>query len=1044
MGRLRHDAPRRLSGALRSPAVLVTATAAVVAAGMVIVPGRSSAAPMPLLPLYEPDPAALDDGYHHAVVEIPAVEAPVDRPPAAGDAADTATDADASSADVDPTAPPRLRPGGLSSLGDDVAELVREGDAVYAVLRDGSRARIDAGGASTAPTAVPRPAPAEAPADRTGDVTPPVPPTIARLLADEEVVAAVPASGPFWSVTTSMDPAAFDAAATAAGAVDVAEDVPIVGFSNDPLAPWLWGLENPGGQSFPSGPTPVTGVADVDTDGVEARAAVEGNGVVVAVIDTGVQPDHQDLRPLWRNTGETNCANGIDDDRNGFVDDCHGWDFHNGDNTPYDLGDANDHGTHITSTIASIPGNGVGTAGLAPGVTVMNLKALQQGSMWMSSGAAAVRYAVDNGARVINASWGTVPGVTRAQVRSLEDAIEHARSRGVTVVVAAGNRGENIDVHPTWPASFPQDNVITVGAHMADDRPAAFSNHSATSVDLFAPGHYIVAAADRNRYVAMQGTSMAAPHVAAAAALVVARNPSASHTAVRAALLSSVDVVPGLTGLAATSGRLNAARALGLDPDAGDPVSITVDGADRIAVGRHTDLAVTARVGDPAVSAGRDVELRATLLLAEGGETWAVTSFPLTVDGREMVTDDRASVALTGTHPAGSSALAAGVTTTLGVSLPEGVYALAVEVVDATDPAIAYGPAASVFLTVGDPPAAPTPTPTTAPGATTPTTRAPGATTPTTTPTTTAPPTGPSTPTTSPGATTPAPANPAPGGPTPTTTARRASTPTTTPPGSTTPTTTGPGSGPTTPTTTPGATAPVAPGPRPGPGGTTPTTAPPGPSTPSNPSNPSPTTTAPPAPSTSTPLPPPPAPVEQDGIRIDSVSPRSGPASGGTTVSVSGAGFPQHPRVLFGDRAGTVVTRSATRLLVITPRSTTTGAVAVTVADHGTRRVVMPGAFTYTGEPVAPPGTSPTPTTSTTAAPVTPPTTAAPATTTTTAAPVRPTPTGGRSRLSPTGEPVARRGLTLVRVTASPVSAHTSTWSSLSCRTSSCTGVVSR
>jgi subtilisin family serine protease len=164
-------------------------------------------------------------------------------------------------------------------------------------------------------------------------------------------------------------------------------------------------------------------------------------------------------------------------------------------------------------------------AGIAPGARIMPLKISNGNSMRMSDATEALRYAVDNGADIVNCSFGTGAGVPRSAVADFEAAVEYARSRGVLVVVAAGNEGVDIDASPRWPASLPEDNIISVGASTSQDQRASFSNYGSVGVDLHAPGQNIVATLPGGTYGGMSGTSMASPTVAAAAAILWSARP---------------------------------------------------------------------------------------------------------------------------------------------------------------------------------------------------------------------------------------------------------------------------------------------------------------------------------------------------------------------------------------------------------------------------------------------------------------------------------------------------------------------------------------
>ena len=255
---------------------------------------------------------------------------------------------------------------------------------------------------------------------------------------------------------------------------------------DDPMFGSLWGLDNTG-QAVNGH---AAGTSDADIDATEAWDRNRGSpSTVVAVVDTGVAWDHPDLSPnIWSNSDEI-AGNGIDDDGNGKVDDVRGWDFAYGDNNPWDY---DDHGTHVAGTTAARGDNAVGIAGVAWQASLMPVQALDaNGSGNDANIANAFAYAADNGAKVVNASFGG-PGF--AQV--LSDAI--TGHPGTLYVVAAGNAGKNNDAAPEYPCNLTAVNLICVAATDNADRLAGFSNYGVSSVDLAAPGVDIFSARPRH------------------------------------------------------------------------------------------------------------------------------------------------------------------------------------------------------------------------------------------------------------------------------------------------------------------------------------------------------------------------------------------------------------------------------------------------------------------------------------------------------------------------------------------------------------------
>ena len=311
---------------------------------------------------------------------------------------------------------------------------------------------------------------------------------------------------------------------------------------------YLWGLNNTGLGG---------GIQGADIDAFAAWDLSTGQDVVVAVIDTGVDVRHDDLIPnLWTNPGEI-AGNGIDDDGNGYIDDVNGYDFVNRDADP----DDNDaHGTHVAGSVAARGDDGYGVPGVAFEAKIMSLKFMDRGWGGTASAAAeAINYAVNNGAHIINASWGG-PGSSYA----IRNAIAYARSRGVLFVTAAGNEGLNNDSYASYPANYDLDNIVSVAASDRRDGLASFSNYGSSHVDLAAPGVDIVSTLPGDTWGYMDGTSMASPYVAGAAALLKSVAPSMSVQELRLTLLSSVDPLAAGASRVATGGRLNARAALEL------------------------------------------------------------------------------------------------------------------------------------------------------------------------------------------------------------------------------------------------------------------------------------------------------------------------------------------------------------------------------------------------------------------------------------------------------------------------------------------------
>jgi len=242
---------------------------------------------------------------------------------------------------------------------------------------------------------------------------------------------------------------------------------------NDPDFDLLWALQNTGQEI-----NGIAGTEDADIDAPEAWDIAFGREeIVAAVIDSGLDYHHPDLtKNIWQNQDEI-PENQMDDDGNGFVDDCQGWDFINKDNDPMDfLG----HGTTIGGIIGAVGNNGIGISGVAWDIQLMNLKVMDSFGVGTTAQAiAAIEYAADNSAQIINASWGD-----SEYSQALKDTI--AEYDGL-FIAPAGNSGTDNDTDPLYPATYDLDNVVSVAGTNMTDQLASFSSFGALSVDLAAP-----------------------------------------------------------------------------------------------------------------------------------------------------------------------------------------------------------------------------------------------------------------------------------------------------------------------------------------------------------------------------------------------------------------------------------------------------------------------------------------------------------------------------------------------------------------------------
>jgi subtilisin family serine protease len=328
--------------------------------------------------------------------------------------------------------------------------------------------------------------------------------------------------------------------------VDKVENEPSALF-NDPAINQAWGLKK--------------------ADAARAWSVTKGSRqVVVAVIDTGVDVNHEDLKNnIWTNPGETGkdslgrdkALNGIDDDNNGYVDDVHGWNFVSNNNK---LTDNHGHGTHIAGIIGAEANNGKGIVGIAPEVSIMVLKYFDPqvpGADNLKNTIKSIHYAIENGAQIINYSGG---GLEFSQEE--HDAVDAARKKGILFVAAAGNERSNSDKIPYYPADYGLENLISVTAFNPSQEVLSSSNYGVTSVDIAAPGQNILSTLPGNSYGFMTGTSQATAFVSGAAALVMSHKTGFKYADIKKYILSTGDTLPSLADKTKTSRKLNLYKAL--------------------------------------------------------------------------------------------------------------------------------------------------------------------------------------------------------------------------------------------------------------------------------------------------------------------------------------------------------------------------------------------------------------------------------------------------------------------------------------------------
>ena len=286
--------------------------------------------------------------------------------------------------------------------------------------------------------------------------------------------------------------------------------------------------------------------------------------VIVAVVDTGVDFNHEDLvSNMWVNKNEI-PNNGLDDDNNGYIDDIHGINTLERDqdqNPTVDIMDKNGHGTHVAGTIAATQNNNIGIAGIAKNAKIMGIRTVPgYGDEKDVDIIEAFIYAAENGAKIINCSFGKSHNEGGNAVK---DAITYIGEKyGVLVVVAAGNSRDNIEDDLIYPASFDNNNLFVITSTSGSGRLSYFSNYGSNSVDLAAPGSNIYSLAPSNSYTSMSGTSMASPVSAGIAAELLSQHPSLSAIEVKEILMQTITPSKYVKNKAQAEGRIDLLRAL--------------------------------------------------------------------------------------------------------------------------------------------------------------------------------------------------------------------------------------------------------------------------------------------------------------------------------------------------------------------------------------------------------------------------------------------------------------------------------------------------
>ncbi|MBC7537292.1 MAG: S8 family serine peptidase [Bacteriovorax sp.] len=311
---------------------------------------------------------------------------------------------------------------------------------------------------------------------------------------------------------------------------------------------------------------------DAKKNGVSVNEAYKEYGttnttpVIVAVVDTGVDIHHEDLKDvIWVNKKEI-PGNGIDDDGNGYIDDI------NGINTlvrdanglaTMDNKDTHSHGTHVSGTIGAKQNNGIGIAGIASNVLIMGIRTVpNEGDETDIDVAEAFVYAARNGARIINCSFGKSSNEGR---QLIPDTLKYIGDKfGVLVIAAAGNDSSDIDKNLTYPASFNSDNLLIIASTTNTGGMSYFSNYGKINVDVAAPGSNVYSTVPGNKYESMSGTSMATPTTVGVAAEILSHNPDLTVAQLKDILIRSVTKIDSFKNKMVSGGRIDLLKGLEL------------------------------------------------------------------------------------------------------------------------------------------------------------------------------------------------------------------------------------------------------------------------------------------------------------------------------------------------------------------------------------------------------------------------------------------------------------------------------------------------
>ncbi|MBO9667209.1 MAG: S8 family serine peptidase [Bdellovibrio sp.] len=330
---------------------------------------------------------------------------------------------------------------------------------------------------------------------------------------------------------------------------------------NDPMFTRLWGMNN-------------TKTPGVDINAQKAWDITTGSkDVVVAVIDTGIDYNHPDLKEnLWTNEAELKGQAGVDDDGNGIVDDIYGASFVNAAKPTGNPLDDHGHGSHCSGTIGAKGDDGKGIVGVAWNVRIMGVKFLSaDGSGSLEGALKGIDYATKMGAKILSNSWGG-----GGYSETLKQAIERSNEAGVLFVAAAGNESNDNDANPTYPATYDVPNVLSIAAIDNRGQIASFSNYGRSKVHVAAPGVDIYSSVKGGGYDTWSGTSMATPHVSGMAALLASNEPNLTGIEMKERIIATAKPIQGLRGKVRSGGMVDAYMMLTNTrptPDQNDPIN---------------------------------------------------------------------------------------------------------------------------------------------------------------------------------------------------------------------------------------------------------------------------------------------------------------------------------------------------------------------------------------------------------------------------------------------------------------------------------------